>query len=154
MLLKIHSTICLALSCWMWRTCLLPSSRIKKYSFAAANGSKNSSPFLFIPKQDLEFPSTNKEKIWFSPASGLPLQAWKRHWQMLQGRNIKQLHKPLIWNSSLCNSKPLILINYGWETPLLQFSKATNKTTSSVLDIRQAKHTTQKELAQKSGIKL
>lgn len=77
------------------------------------------------------------EKL-FNRSCCLPPRTWKWHWKMLQARNIKQLHKPLIWNSSFCSSKTLVLIKYRCQAPPLQFSKATHKTTSSVLDRKKA----------------
>lgn len=56
----------------------------------------------------------------------LPLQIWKWYRQMLQAWNIKQLYKPLIWNSSFRCSKALVLIKNRWQAPFLQFSIASN----------------------------
>lgn len=60
---------------------------------------------------------------------------------MLQARNIKQLHKPLIWNSSFSSCKPLVLIKNRCQAPPLQFSQASHKTTGSML-YKERKHTT------------
>lgn len=56
---------------------------------------------------------------------------------MTEAGNIECLHESLIWNSSFRCCKSLVLIKYRCQTPFLEFSQTTNKTTSPMLQIPQ-----------------
>lgn len=59
----------------------------------------------------------------------------ERHWNMTEAGNIERLHESLIWNSSFCCCESLVLVEYRCQTPFLELSQATNKTTSPMLQI-------------------